>query len=92
MSKFYLILLQYVKPVNAIEHYLETHKAFLHKYGENGHFLLSGKKHPEVAGSSFAKPKTGRKWKQSFGKIRLTKTNWLSMKLWNLSPFILTEH
>ena len=43
----FLILLQYIRPLTAIEHYLEAHKAFLDKYYKSGQFILSGRRKPK---------------------------------------------
>jgi uncharacterized protein YciI len=44
----YLIMLQYVKPISAIEHFLPRHKEFLEKYCQSGHFLICGEKKPRT--------------------------------------------
>lgn len=46
----YLILLQYIRPLSAIDHFLEEHKAFLNKYYQSGNFLFSGRKVPRSGG------------------------------------------
>ncbi|NIG52343.1 YciI family protein [Chitinophaga sp. Cy-1792] len=43
----YLILLQYIRPVAAVEHFMEAHTAFLQKYYESGKFILSGRRKPK---------------------------------------------
>ncbi|NSL89511.1 YciI family protein [Chitinophaga solisilvae] len=43
----YLILLQYIRPVAAVEHFMEAHTAFLQKYYDNGKFILSGRRKPK---------------------------------------------
>ncbi|WP_233522274.1 YciI family protein [Chitinophaga silvatica] len=40
-------MLQYIRPVAAVEHYMEAHTAFLQKYYENGRFILSGRRKPK---------------------------------------------
>ncbi|MBS0025790.1 YciI family protein [Chitinophaga sp. 22321] len=42
----FLILLQYIRPVAAIEHFMEAHTAFLQKHYESGRFILSGRRKP----------------------------------------------
>jgi len=42
----FLILLQYIRPVAAIEHFMEAHTAFLQKHYESGLFILSGRRKP----------------------------------------------
>lgn len=42
----FLILLQYVRPLTAIDHYMDAHQAFLDKYFQRGNFIFSGKKQP----------------------------------------------
>ena len=44
----YLILLQYIRPLAAIEHYLEAHNAFLEKQYREGRFILSGRRKPRT--------------------------------------------
>ncbi|MGN7822141.1 GTP cyclohydrolase [Chitinophaga varians] len=43
----FLILLQYIRPVAAVEHFMEAHTAFLQKYYDNGKFILSGRRKPK---------------------------------------------
>lgn len=42
----YLILLQYIRPLTAIDHFMDEHQAFLDKYYQKGNFIFSGKKVP----------------------------------------------
>lgn len=46
----YLILLQYIRPVAAVEHYMEQHRAFLEKYYKSGQFILAGRRKPKSGG------------------------------------------
>lgn len=46
----FLILLQYIRPLSAIDHFLEEHKAYLNKYYQNGNFIFSGRKLPRSGG------------------------------------------
>ncbi|HEX5555369.1 MAG TPA: YciI family protein [Chitinophagaceae bacterium] len=46
----FLILLQYVRPLTAIDHYLDAHNAFLDKYYKSGNFIFSGRKIPRSGG------------------------------------------
>lgn len=46
----FLILLQYIRPLSAIDHFLEEHKAYLNKYYERGNFIFSGRKFPRSGG------------------------------------------
>ncbi|HVI45933.1 MAG TPA: YciI family protein [Chitinophaga sp.] len=43
----FLILLQYIRPVAAIEHFMEAHTAFLQKYYDSGKFIMSGRRKPK---------------------------------------------
>ena len=43
----YLIMLQYMRPVAAVEHFMEAHTAFLQKHYESGRFILSGRRKPK---------------------------------------------
>lgn len=44
----YLILLQYIRPVAAIEHYMDAHNAFLEKQYREGKFIISGRRKPRT--------------------------------------------
>lgn len=46
----YLILLQYIRPVAAIDHYIDAHNAFLEKQYREGRFVLSGRRKPRTGG------------------------------------------
>jgi uncharacterized protein YciI len=46
----FLIMLQYIRPVAAVEHYMEQHRAFLDKYYKTGQFILAGRKKPKSGG------------------------------------------
>ncbi|WP_147822276.1 YciI family protein [Salidesulfovibrio onnuriiensis] len=46
----FLILLTYVKPLEAVDACLEGHVAFLEKYYGLGKFLCSGRKNPRTGG------------------------------------------
>ncbi|MGF6845354.1 uncharacterized protein YciI [Chitinophaga sp. W3I9] len=43
----FLIMLQYIRPVAAVEHYMEAHTAFLQKHFDSGRFILSGRRKPK---------------------------------------------
>lgn len=46
----YLINLDYIKPLDAVEEHLDAHIAFLEKYYQTGNFICSGRKNPRVGG------------------------------------------
>jgi uncharacterized protein YciI len=46
----FLILLQYNKPVAAVEQHLDEHRQFLEKYYQSKHFICSGPRHPRTGG------------------------------------------
>ncbi|MCW3462342.1 YciI family protein [Chitinophaga nivalis] len=46
----FLILLQYIRPVAAVEHFMEAHTAFLQKHYDSGQFILSGRRKPKSGG------------------------------------------
>lgn len=56
----FLILLQYVRPLTAIDHYMEAHQAFLDKYYQSGNFIFSGKRHPRTGGLILCRAKNLR--------------------------------
>ncbi len=56
----FLIMLQYIRPLAAIDHYLDAHKIFLDKYAQSGHFILSGKRKPRTGGIILCKASSRR--------------------------------
>ncbi|ASZ10431.1 GTP cyclohydrolase [Chitinophaga pendula] len=60
----YLILLQYIRPIAAIEHYMDAHKAFLEKYYKSGQFILSGRKKLKTGGLILCKASSRREVEQ----------------------------
>jgi len=42
----FLILLQYVRPLTSVDHFMEAHQTFLDKYYQTGNFIFSGRKVP----------------------------------------------
>lgn len=46
----YLILLQYIRPVAAVEHFMDQHRAFLEKFYKSGQFILAGRRKPKSGG------------------------------------------
>ncbi|HEY9257213.1 YciI family protein [Chitinophaga sp.] len=40
-------MLQYIRPVAAVEHFMEAHTAFLQKHYESGQFIISGRRKPK---------------------------------------------
>ncbi|PUZ26556.1 Uncharacterized conserved protein YciI, contains a putative active-site phosphohistidine [Chitinophaga costaii] len=56
----YLVLVQYVRPLAAIDHYLDQHLAFLEKYYETGQFILSGRRKPRTGGLILVKASSRR--------------------------------
>ena len=46
----YIASLNYIKPLNEVEKYLEEHVKFLEKYYEMGKFVCSGRKNPRTGG------------------------------------------
>ena len=60
----YLILLQYIRPLTAIEHYLDAHSGFLEKYYQSGQFILSGRRKPRSGGLILCKASSRREVEQ----------------------------
>lgn len=56
----YLILVQYIRPVAAIEHYLEAHNTFLEKQYREGRFILSGRRKPRTGAIILCKANSRR--------------------------------
>jgi uncharacterized protein YciI len=46
----FLILLNYIRPLSAIDHFMDAHRAFLDKYYQSGNFIFSGRKNPRSGG------------------------------------------
>jgi len=51
----YLILLDYVVPLEDVDPYLDAHRRFLEAHYAAGHFLLSGRKVPRTGGVILAR-------------------------------------
>lgn len=60
----YLIMLQYIRPVAAVEHYMEQHRAFLDKYYKTGQFILAGRKKPKSGGLIICKASSRKEVEQ----------------------------
>jgi uncharacterized protein YciI len=46
----FLILLDYVRPLDAVDAHLDAHRAFLARRYADGSFLMSGRKEPRTGG------------------------------------------
>ena len=46
----YIILLKYIKPLQAVEEAIPAHIAYLDKYYDQGKFIVSGRKNPRDGG------------------------------------------
>lgn len=51
----FIVLLDYVQPLSAIETHLEAHRRFLDRHYATGHFLASGPQNPRTGGAILAK-------------------------------------
>ena len=51
----FLILLNYVKPIDAVDAHLAAHRAYLARHYADGSFLLSGRKEPRDGGVILAR-------------------------------------
>lgn len=51
----FLILLNYIKPLEEIDCLIPAHRLFLERHYASGHFLLSGRKEPRTGGVIFAR-------------------------------------
>jgi len=60
----FLILLQYIRPLTAIEHYLDAHNTFLEKYYQSGQFILSGRRKPRSGGLILCKASSRKEVEQ----------------------------
>lgn len=61
----FVIVLEYIKPLEVIEELLEEHIIFLNKYYEMEKFICSGRQNPRVGGLILAKASS----KQELEKI-----------------------
>jgi uncharacterized protein YciI len=69
----FLILLQYIRPVAAIEHYMYQHRAFLDKYYKSGQFILAGRRKPKSGGLILCKASSRREVEQIMSEDPLDK-------------------
>lgn len=46
----FIISLDYIKPITAVEEYLAAHREFLEEGFNKGYFLLAGRKNPRTGG------------------------------------------
>ncbi|WP_019143301.1 YciI family protein [Noviherbaspirillum massiliense] len=53
----FVILLNYVKPLEDIDRVIAPHRAFLERHYASGHFLLSGRQEPRTGGVIIAAAK-----------------------------------
>lgn len=74
----FLILLQYIRPVAAVEHFMEAHTAFLQKYYDNGKFILSGRRKPKSGALILCQASSRREVEQIMSEDPLEK-NQLAM-------------
>jgi uncharacterized protein YciI len=51
----FLILLNYLKPLDEIDRLIPAHRQFLQRHYASGHFLLSGRKDPRTGGVILAR-------------------------------------
>ncbi|MBM7811431.1 YciI family protein [Saccharothrix algeriensis] len=52
----YVVLLEYIKPLDEVDYSLPDHVDWLNKQYEAGHFLVSGRQVPRVGGVIIARP------------------------------------
>lgn len=69
----FLILLQYIRPVAAVEHYMEQHRAFLDKFYQSGQFILAGRRKPKSGGLIICKASSRREVEQIISEDPLDK-------------------
>ena len=55
---FFLIMIDYVRPLSDVELHIDAHRAFLTHHYAAGHFLLSGRKVPRTGGVILARAKS----------------------------------
>lgn len=69
----FLILLQYIRPVAAVEHFMEAHKVFLEKYYRSGKFIFSGRRKPKSGALILCKASSRREVEQIMSEDPLEK-------------------
>lgn len=69
----FLILMQYIRPVAAIEHYMDEHRAFLDKHYQSGQFILAGRRKPKTGGLILCKASSRREVEQIVSEDPLDK-------------------
>jgi len=47
----FFVLVNYVKPIEVVEEFLESHVTFLDKYYEQKKFIISGRRNPRTGGA-----------------------------------------
>ncbi|MEV0680031.1 YciI family protein [Actinosynnema sp. NPDC050436] len=52
----YIVLLEYIKPLDEVDYALPDHVDWLNKQYQAGHFLASGRQVPRVGGVIIARP------------------------------------
>lgn len=85
----YLILLQYIRPVAAIEHYMDQHRAFLEKYYKSGQFIMSGRRKPKSGGLIICKASSRKEVEQIMSEDPLDK---FQLALYEIIEFEPTPH
>ncbi|MEK1830304.1 YciI family protein [Priestia megaterium] len=48
---YVFVLVNYVKPIEVVEEFLESHVTFLDKYYEQKKFIISGRRNPRTGGA-----------------------------------------
>ncbi|MVT44286.1 GTP cyclohydrolase [Chitinophaga oryziterrae] len=69
----YLIMLQYIRPVAAVEHYMDQHRAFLDKFYKSGQFILAGRRKPKSGGVILCKASSRKEVEQIMSEDPLDK-------------------
>lgn len=82
----FLILLQYIRPLSAIDHFMEEHKAFLNKYYREGNFIFSGRRIPRTGGLILCKAENRRQVEEIISEDPLDKNSLAMYEIIEFQP------
>jgi uncharacterized protein YciI len=85
----YLILLQYIRPLAAVEHYMDQHIAFLEKFYKSGQFILAGRRKPKSGGLIICRASSRKEVEQIIAEDPLDK---LQLALYEIIEFEPTSY
>ena len=84
-------MLQYIRPLAAIDHYMDAHKTFLDKYYQSGHFILSGKRKPRTGGMILCKASSRREVEAILAEDPLDKFQLALYEIIEIEPILCAQ-